>query len=176
MLLLKYIITTFFWRILSTKKRVPSEELEKRFEIFFGGLKKLKSLVADHAAAVTGSGWVWLVDDGGHLEVISTYGCGTPIAAGRHITPIIAIDLWEHAYYADFMDNRVDYLTAFWNTLNWTAVHNNLLAVPPDFRLLGDVEILIDPSEQPTVKESKYKHLEEISKMFDVENTKKYKI
>jgi len=158
--------------MLSVNPQEPSEEILRRFEIFFGGFKPLKSLVADHATAVTGSGWVWIVDDGGHLEVISTYACGTPIAAGRHITPILAIDLWEHAYYADFLDNRLDYLTAFWNSVNWAAVHNNLLTVPPEFRLLGDVEVLIEIEEDPN--KGKYPHLDELAREFDVENAKKY--
>jgi len=137
-------------------------------------LKKLKTLVADHAAAVTGSGWVWLVDDGGHLEVISTYGVGTPIAAGNHVTPILAIDMWEHAYYADFLDNRNDYLDAFWKTTNWANVHNNLLSIPPEFRLLGDVEVMMDNEEAEAVSaKGKYPHLDDLAKMFDVENNLK---
>ena len=82
--------------------------------------------VLDAAATRFGSGWAWLSVDGGGLVVESTPNQDTPISAGR--TPILGIDVWEHAYYIDYRNARPKYVEAFWNLVNWDFVAKNLEA------------------------------------------------
>ena len=85
--------------------------------------------------SLKGTGWVFLVDDEGHLELMTAYGNGSPAAAGRHITPLLALDVWEHAYWNDF-DSVADYVRAWFSCVHWPAVEQQLAAVPPEYVLL----------------------------------------
>ena len=71
-----------------------------------------------------GSGWVWLVNAGGTLQIESTANQDSPIMEGKH--PILGIDVWEHAYYLKYQNRRPDYLVAWWHTINWDAVNARL--------------------------------------------------
>jgi Fe-Mn family superoxide dismutase len=86
----------------------------------FGGFDKLKELVAQAAVGRFGSGWAWLVVNGGKLEVYSTPNQDSPVMEGK--APVFGIDVWEHAYYLKYQNRRPDYVTAWWNVVNWPAV------------------------------------------------------
>ncbi len=112
---------SFFWEILtpdSSKK--PSGELGKAIDATFGGFEGFKEKFAAAAAARFGSGWAWLVLDGKDLAIVSTANQDNPITEGK--TPILGLDVWEHAYYLKYQNKRPDYITAFWNVVNWGEV------------------------------------------------------
>ena len=90
----------------------------------FGSVDAFKQQFAQAAAARFGSGWAWLSDDRGKLVIHSTANQDTPLADGRK--PIIGLDVWEHAYYLKYQNRRADYVTAFWNVINWTEVNRRL--------------------------------------------------
>jgi len=86
----------------------------------FGGLDALKAQVNDAGVKRFGSGWTWVVAADGSLSVISTPNQDSPLMEGK--TPILGIDVWEHAYYLNYQNRRPDYLAAWWNVVNWEAV------------------------------------------------------
>jgi Fe-Mn family superoxide dismutase len=90
----------------------------------FGSFDTFKQQFAQAAASRFGSGWAWLSDDKGKLVIHSTANQDTPLAEGRK--PIIGLDVWEHAYYLKYQNRRADYVTAFWNVINWTEVNRRL--------------------------------------------------
>lgn len=85
-----------------------------------GGFDKLKEQINDAGAKRFGSGWAWLVIDGGHLKVMSTANQDCPLMANQF--PVMGVDVWEHAYYVDYRNRRPDYLKAWWNVVNWDVV------------------------------------------------------
>ena len=85
-----------------------------------GGVDALKEQVNDAGVKRFGSGWAWVVADGGSLSVTSTPNQDSPLMDGK--TPILGIDVWEHAYYLNYQNRRPDYLSAWWNVVNWDAV------------------------------------------------------
>jgi Fe-Mn family superoxide dismutase len=92
----------------------------------FGSVDTFKQQFAAAAASRFGSGWAWLSDDKGKLVIHSTANQDTPLADGR--TPIIGLDVWEHAYYLKYQNRRPDYVAAFWNVINWPEVNRRLAA------------------------------------------------
>jgi Fe-Mn family superoxide dismutase len=92
----------------------------------FGSLDTFTQQFAQAAASRFGSGWAWLSDDKGKLVIHSTANQDTPLALGRK--PIMGLDVWEHAYYLKYQNRRADYVTAFWNVINWTEVNRRLSA------------------------------------------------
>jgi len=117
---------TFYWHCMKPGGGgAPSGELATEIDKAFGGLDKF--LEEFKAAAVTqfGSGWAWLVSDGGSLKIAKTGNADTPIAHGQ--TPLLTVDVWEHAYYLDFQNRRPDYVQSFLdNLINWDFVAKNL--------------------------------------------------
>ena len=112
---------SFFWEIMSPDGGGdPSGALAARIGETFGGLDQLKEQVNAAGVGQFGSGWTWLVHDGSGLAVTSTPNQDSPISAGQ--TPLIGIDVWEHAYYLKYQNKRPDYLQAWWNVINWDAV------------------------------------------------------
>ena len=112
---------SFFWEIMSPDGGGdPSGALAARIGETFGGLDQLKEQVNAAGVGQFGSGWTWLVHDGSGLAVTSTPNQDSPISAGQ--TPLIGIDVWEHAYYLKYQNKRPDYLDAFWNVVNWAKV------------------------------------------------------
>jgi len=112
---------SFFWEIMSPDGGGdPSGPLADRINEAFGGLDKLKEQVNAAGVGQFGSGWTWLVHDGSGLAVTSTPNQDSPISAGQ--TPLIGIDVWEHAYYLKYQNKRPDYLQAWWNVINWDEV------------------------------------------------------
>jgi len=110
---------TFFWEIMGPDGGSPSGALADAIDAF-GGLDDLKAAVNDAGVKRFGSGWTWVVADGGSLSVMSTANQDSPISEGK--TPILGIDVWEHAYYLNYQNKRPDYLAAWWNVVNWDEV------------------------------------------------------
>jgi len=112
---------TFFWEIMTPGgAKVPSGPLADAINSAFGSLDGLKEKVNDAGAKRFGSGWSWLVVSGGNLEVVSTPNQDSPLMEGK--TPLLGVDVWEHAYYIDYRNRRPDYLKAWWETVNWDKI------------------------------------------------------
>ena len=114
---------SLFWEIMSPNGGGdPSGELASRIGETFGGLDQLKEQVNAAGVGQFGSGWTWLVYDGsgGGLKVTSTPNQDSPVSAGQ--TPLLGIDVWEHAYYLKYQNKRPAYLEAWWNVVNWDEV------------------------------------------------------
>ncbi len=113
---------TLFWSVMSPEGGgEPSGDLSNAIKDAFGGFSKFKEQMSDAAGTRFGSGWAWLsLDKKGRLTVESTPNQDSPLIEGR--TPILGIDVWEHAYYLKYQNRRPDYIQAWWNTVNWDAV------------------------------------------------------
>lgn len=112
---------TLFWDIMGPGGGgKPSGDLADAIQRDCGGLDELKAQVNKAGATRFGSGWAWLVVDGGKLSVQSTANQDSPLSEGK--TPILGVDVWEHAYYLHYQNRRPDYLAAWWNTVNWEKV------------------------------------------------------
>jgi superoxide dismutase, Fe-Mn family len=112
---------TFFWEIMSPDGGgAPEGALADEIDSTFGGFDAFQEKLADAGANRFGSGWAWLVSDGGTLEVTSTPNQDTPLSDG--MTPILGVDVWEHAYYLKYQNRRPDYIAAWWNVVNWPEV------------------------------------------------------
>jgi len=117
---------TFYWRSLRPKGGgAPPEALQHKIETSFGSLDACKKELATAAMAQFGSGWAWLVLHGDKLEVIKTGNAEVPITTG--MKPLLVIDVWEHAYYLDYQNRRLDYVKAVLDTLiHWDFAAENL--------------------------------------------------
>ena len=116
---------TFFWQIMSPDGGgEPDGSLAEAIDSTFGGFEDFKKQVADAGANRFGSGWAWLVHDGSSLAVVSTANQDSPVSDGQ--TPLLGVDVWEHAYYLKYQNKRPDYVTAWWNVVNWDAVAKKL--------------------------------------------------
>jgi superoxide dismutase, Fe-Mn family len=113
---------TLFWELMSPDGGgEPSGALADAIESTFGGVDALEQQVNDAGVKRFGSGWTWLVaGDDGALSVESTPNQDSPLMEGR--TPLLGIDVWEHAYYLRYQNRRPDYLNAWWQVVNWDAV------------------------------------------------------
>jgi Fe-Mn family superoxide dismutase len=112
---------SFFWEIMGPEGGgEPSGSLGDAITSAFGGLDDLKTQVNDAGVKRFGSGWTWLVVANGALSITSTPNQDSPLSDGQ--TPILGIDVWEHAYYLKYQNRRPDYLAAWWNVVNWDAV------------------------------------------------------
>jgi len=112
---------TLFWEIMGPNGGgEPSGSLGAAITSTFGDFGALKSAVNDGGVKRFGSGWTWLVHDGTGLAVYSTANQDSPVSQGH--TPLLGIDVWEHAYYLQYQNRRPDYLEAWWNVVNWDAV------------------------------------------------------
>jgi len=105
---------SLFWEIMGPEKEVD-EELISKISSTFGSIETFKEEFSNAAATRFGSGWAWLVDSEGDLKVYSTANQDSPFLTGD--TPIIGLDVWEHAYYLKYQNLRPDYIAAFWNVL-----------------------------------------------------------
>ncbi|MBA2474333.1 MAG: superoxide dismutase [Actinobacteria bacterium] len=116
---------TFFWEIMGPGGGgEPTGELASAIEAAFGDIDSLRTQVNDAGVKRFGSGWTWLVHDGSALSVTSTPNQDSPLMEGK--TPILGIDVWEHAYYLTYQNRRPDYLQSWWNVVNWEAVASKL--------------------------------------------------
>jgi superoxide dismutase, Fe-Mn family len=117
-----------FWTIMGPNTGgAPSGELAAAIDAAFGSFDSFKEQFAKAAATRFGSGWAWLgVNGEGQLVLSSTPNQDTPLMEGH--TPILGLDVWEHAYYLHYQNRRPDYINAWWNVVNWDAVANNFAA------------------------------------------------
>jgi superoxide dismutase, Fe-Mn family len=111
---------SLFWEIMRPGGGEPTGALASAIEATFGGIDALKSQLNDAGVKRFGSGWSWLVVDGGELAVTSLPNQDSPLMEGK--TPILGIDVWEHAYYLSYQNRRPDYLAAWWAVVNWDEV------------------------------------------------------
>jgi superoxide dismutase, Fe-Mn family len=112
---------SLFWQIMSPNAGgTPSGELADALQQAFGSFESFKEKLTNAAANQFGSGWGWLVVSGGKLDVIARPNQDSPLMEGK--TPILGVDVWEHAYYLRYQNRRPDYLAAWWNTINWPEV------------------------------------------------------
>jgi len=113
---------TLFWELMTPGgATAPEGALAAAIDKAFGGFDKFKEQFAKSGMTRFGSGWAWLVKDGkGGLAIESSPNQDTPIMEGR--TPVLGVDVWEHAYYLKYQNRRADYLAAWWNVVNWTEV------------------------------------------------------
>jgi Fe-Mn family superoxide dismutase len=112
---------SMFWQIMKPKGGgEPSGALDEAIRSTFGDSDELKAQVNDAGVKRFGSGWTWLVADGGNLTVVSTPNQDNPLMEGK--SPILGIDVWEHSYYLKYKNRRPDYLAAWWDVVNWEEV------------------------------------------------------
>jgi Fe-Mn family superoxide dismutase len=115
---------SLFWTIMAPAGKggggEPSGKLADAITKTLGGFAKLKEQIAAAATGRFGSGWAWLVAVSGKLEVLSTPNQDSPIMDGK--TPLLGVDVWEHAYYLKYQNRRPDYVAAWWNVVNWSEV------------------------------------------------------
>jgi Fe-Mn family superoxide dismutase len=115
---------SFFWEILGAGAGQPSGKLSDAINSTFGSLDALKEKINTAGATRFGSGWAWLIVKDGKLEVTSTPNQDNPLMDVAEVkgTPILGIDVWEHAYYLKYQNRRPEYLTNIWNVINWSKV------------------------------------------------------
>ena len=115
---------SLFWQIMTPGGSAISEELNAAINSAFGSIEEMKSQFSTAAGTRFGSGWAWLVVHDGNLVVTSTPNQDNPLMDVSDVkgTPILGLDVWEHAYYLNYQNRRPDYVTAFWNVVNWTKV------------------------------------------------------
>jgi superoxide dismutase, Fe-Mn family len=120
---------SFFWESLSSKGGAPTGALLEAINKAFGSLDGLKEKMNNAGMTRFGSGWAWLIkDSSGNLTVSSTPNQDNPLMDVAEIkgTPLLGVDVWEHAYYLKYQNKRADYLAAFWNVVNWEKVASRL--------------------------------------------------
>jgi superoxide dismutase, Fe-Mn family len=112
---------SLFWEIMGPDGGGnPEGELAEAIDSTFGDLDALKEKISEAGVNRFGSGWAWLVVNDGRLEVTSTPNQDSPVSEG--MTPILGVDVWEHAYYLKYQNRRPDYIAAWWNVVNWPEV------------------------------------------------------
>ena len=114
----------FYWHSLSPKRRRPAGALLHKLEHDFGSYERFADDFAAAANGQFGSGWAWLVNKDGKLQVMATGNADTPMAHG--VQCLLTVDVWEHAYYVDYRNERERYVSAILNHLNWEFAENNL--------------------------------------------------
>lgn len=119
---------SLFWQLMAPDGGgEPDGDLAEAIKSTFGSFDKFKQQFSNAAATRFGSGWAWLVAKGGKLAVESTANQDSPLMDGK--TPILGLDVWEHAYYLKYQNRRPDYIAAWWNVVNWDAVAQQFAAV-----------------------------------------------
>ncbi|EGO2748229.1 superoxide dismutase [Fe] [Enterococcus sp. DIV2416] len=117
---------TFFWEIMAPNAGgQPTGAIKEAIDEIFGSFDEMKAAFKTAATGRFGSGWAWLVVNNGKLEITSTPNQDSPLMDGQ--TPVLGLDVWEHAYYLKYKNVRPDYIEAFWNVVNWDKV-NELFA------------------------------------------------
>ena len=129
----------FFWQTLApaAKSGEPSEELAVAIQSAFGSMDAFKKAFGDAATKRFGSGWAWLIVSGGKLRITSTPNQDNPLMKGLVPEtdlgiPVLALDVWEHAYYLHYQNRRADYIAAWWNIVNWREASKRFGSAFPD--------------------------------------------
>ena len=118
---------TLFWEVIAPGgANAPTGDLAVAIDKKFGSFDAFKEEFAKAATTRFGSGWAWLVANNGEVDVISTPNQDSPHMEGK--TPILGLDVWEHAYYLNYQNRRPDYIAAFWNIVNWDVVAEKFAA------------------------------------------------
>ena len=118
---------SLFWEVMGPGKGgAPTGDLASAIDSDLGGVDALKDSFKNAALTRFGSGWAWVIVDGGKLVVTSTANQDSPLMDGKR--PILGLDVWEHAYYLNYQNRRPDYVDAFWNVVNWDRVAENFNA------------------------------------------------
>lgn len=152
---------TLFWNILTPKSGTkPSKRLEEAIVKQFGGMDSLKIQLNNAAMKQFGSGWAWLsIDSNNKLFISSTPNQDNPLmdVVEKRGTPILGIDVWEHAYYLKFQNKRGDYLSSIWNVLNWDEISRRYEAIVPkgkfdDWQALKDFHKVMSQTYHPSEK------------------------
>lgn len=114
---------SFFWTLLKTNTK-PSPSMEKALVESFGSVEQFKKDFEKAAMSVFGSGWAWVIKEGNKLAITTSPNQDNPLMdiSTKQGTPVMGLDVWEHAYYLKYQNKRADYLQAFWNVLNWNRV------------------------------------------------------
>lgn len=114
---------SFFWTLLKTNTK-PSVKMEKVITDNFGSMEQFKTAFEKASMSVFGSGWAWVIKDGNKLAITTSANQDNPLMdiSAKQGTPVMGLDVWEHAYYLKYQNKRADYLQAFWNVLNWNKV------------------------------------------------------
>jgi len=121
---------SMFWQIMGPKAGGPPAGdlgIAKAINIVFGSFDTFKEKLSAAAMGRFGSGWAWLVSQGGKLDIYSTANQDSPVMEGKF--PILGIDVWEHAYYLKYQNRRVEYVGAWWNVVNWAEVEKRFHSV-----------------------------------------------
>lgn len=108
---------SFFWKIMSPQKSQPNQNVLSAINTTFGSLDGFKEKFVGAAMGRFGSGWAWLVKSGQNLEIVDTPNQDLPGG-----TPLLCVDVWEHAYYLKYQNRRLEYLQAWWNVINWSGI------------------------------------------------------
>ena len=112
---------TMFWQIMGPKAGgAPTGAIADAINAAFGSFDKFKEEFKKAAVGRFGSGWAWLIDKGGKLTIESSANQDSPLMQGK--TPVLGVDVWEHAYYLRYQNRRADYLDAWWKVVNWDAI------------------------------------------------------
>ncbi|MCX6773092.1 MAG: superoxide dismutase [Candidatus Micrarchaeota archaeon] len=111
---------TFFWSSMTGERQSPSGKIAEALSKKFGSVDKFKEAFNASAAGIFGSGWCWLVLNKGELEIMTTPNQDSPLSQGK--VPLLTLDVWEHAYYLKYQNKRPDYVSAWWNVVNWNEV------------------------------------------------------
>ncbi|MFZ5573077.1 MAG: superoxide dismutase [Thermodesulfobacteriota bacterium] len=117
---------SFFWSILK-KETAFKGEIADAICAGFGGYQQFKESFSSAATSLFGSGWTWLVSDGGVLKIMTTPNQDNPISQGKY--PLIGLDVWEHAYYLKYQNRRPEYVDAFFNIINWETINDYYRAI-----------------------------------------------
>jgi Fe-Mn family superoxide dismutase len=116
---------SMFWQIMGPHAGgQPTGAIADAITSSFGGFDAFKEQVAKAGAGRFGSGWAWVIDQGGKLVIESTANQDSPLMEGKK--PVLGIDVWEHAYYLKYQNRRPDYISAWWNVVNWNEVNKRL--------------------------------------------------
>ncbi len=119
---------TLFWESMSPEGGgEPDGQLRSAIDEAFGSFEDFKAKIKETGVGQFGSGWAWLVNDGSKLQVVGTPNQDNPLSQGQ--TPLLGVDVWEHAYYLKYQNKRPDYIDAWWNTVNWPKVAERYAAV-----------------------------------------------
>jgi Fe-Mn family superoxide dismutase len=113
---------SFFWTVMAPNAGgPPTGAIAEAIDAKFGSFDAFKEAFAKAATGRFGSGWAWLIKSGAGVDVTSTANQDSPLMEGK--TPLLGLDVWEHAYYLKYQNKRPDYIAAFWNVVNWDAVN-----------------------------------------------------
>ena len=115
----------FYWQCLTPRACTPGVAAAQAINAQFGSVEEFRQQFTQVALNTFGSGWAWLIgNNDGKLEIVSTSNAETPLTRDR--VPLLTCDLWEHAYYIDYRNARAEYVTAFWNVLNWDFLETGI--------------------------------------------------